>query len=136
VELIGRHPAIILDAAHNRASVEALVASLDASFCPSPRLAIFATSRDKDARAMLEVLLPKFDEVIFTEYVNNPRAVRPEKLAALAAELSDARRHVAADPLAAWRLACERATRDHLICITGSFFLAAEMRAVILASRG
>ena len=136
VELIGRHPAIVLDAAHNRASVEALVASLDASFCPSPRLAIFATSRDKDARGMLEVLMPKFDEVIFTEYVNNPRAVRPEKLAALASELSPVRPHVTADPQAAWQLACERATPDHLICITGSFFLAAEMRAVILASRG
>jgi dihydrofolate synthase/folylpolyglutamate synthase len=136
VELIGRHPAIVLDAAHNRASVEALVASLDASFSPSPRLAIFGTSRDKDARGMLEVLMPKFDEVIFTQYVNNPRSVRPEKLDALANELSPVRRQVAADPEAAWQLACERATPDHLICITGSFFLAAEMRTVILASRG
>lgn len=135
VELIGRHPAIILDAAHNRASVEALVASLAASFSPSPRLAIFGTSRDKDARGMLEVLLPKFDEVILTQYVNNPRAVRPEKLEAVAAELSSRPRHVASDPRAAWQLACARATPDHLICITGSFFLAAEMRAVIRASR-
>jgi dihydrofolate synthase / folylpolyglutamate synthase len=134
VELIGRHPAIILDAAHNRASVEALVASLAASFSPSPRLAIFGTSRDKDARGMLEVLLPKFDEVILTQYVNNPRAVRPEKLDALAAELSSRPRHVTSDPAAAWQLACARATPDHLICIAGSFFLAAEMRAAIRAS--
>ena len=43
------------------------------------RALIFATSLDKDARAMLKYLLPQFDHVIFTRYQNNPRAVEYRK---------------------------------------------------------
>ena len=39
--------------------------------------------------------------------------------------------HVAADPATAWSLASQLATPRHLICITGSFFIAAEMRAAM-----
>jgi folylpolyglutamate synthase/dihydropteroate synthase len=38
---------------------------------------------------------------------------------------------VAADPQTAWNLASSIATPEHLIAITGSFFIAAEMRAVV-----
>ncbi len=131
IEVLFRHPAVVLDAAHNVASVEALVRVLDESFSAPRRLLVFATTRDKDVRGMLQVLLGSFDEVIFTRYRNNPRGMAPEELAALAAELSPTEAHVCADPAAAWQLASERATSEHLICITGSFFTAAEMRAVI-----
>jgi dihydrofolate synthase/folylpolyglutamate synthase len=80
---------------------------------------------------MLEVLLPRFDEVIFTRYWANPRSVPPEELEALTAELSPIARHVCSDPATAWRLAGELATPEHLVCITGSLFMAAEMRAAI-----
>jgi len=131
VEVISRRPTVVLDAAHNVASIEALARVVEESFSPSPRLLVFATTRDKDVRGMLGVLLPAFDEVIFTRYWQNPRGVAPEELAAIAGEISPTAAHVCADSATAWGLAARIARREHLICITGSFFIAAEMRAAI-----
>ncbi len=136
VELIQREPAIVLDSAHNVASAEALVQVLDESFSPRRRLLIFATTRDKNVRGMLEALLPRFDEVIFTRYWSNPRAVPAEDLDAAAEGIGTATRHVCPDPQTAWRLAMRVATQQHLIVIAGSFFIAAEMRAVIEQTGG
>jgi dihydrofolate synthase / folylpolyglutamate synthase len=130
-EILRRRPTVVLDAAHNVASAEALVRVLDESFqCPR-RLLVFAATRDKDVRGMLEVLLPRFDEVILTRYWTNPRGVPPEELDALAAELSNIPRHVCPDPPTAWQTAQSLAAQDHLICMTGSIFAAAEMRSAV-----
>jgi dihydrofolate synthase/folylpolyglutamate synthase len=133
IEIVARRPAIVLDAAHNVASIEALIHVLQESFSPGPRVAIFATTRDKDIRGMLSLLLPAFDEVILTRYWKNPRGVPPAELAAIAEELAPATSHVhvAADPQTAWRLAQSIVTPEHLLAITGSFFIAAEMRAAM-----
>jgi dihydrofolate synthase/folylpolyglutamate synthase len=128
-EVLGRRPAIVVDSAHNVASAEALVQLVDESFASPRRLLVFATTRDKDARGMLAVLLPRFDEVIFTRYWSNPRGVPPEELDALAAGVSPIPRHTCPDPATAWQLTRKLATRDHLIVVAGSIFLAAEMRA-------
>jgi dihydrofolate synthase/folylpolyglutamate synthase len=131
IEVVSRHPTVVLDAAHNVASIEALVRVLDESFSASARLLVFATARDKDVRGMLRVLLPKFEDVIFTRYWNNPRAMPPADLHALAGEISSGHRYLCDDAAAAWKLATRLAAADHLICITGSFFIAAEMRAAM-----
>jgi dihydrofolate synthase/folylpolyglutamate synthase len=137
VEVLQRSPTIVLDAAHNVASVEALVEVLQESFSVSRRLLVFATTRDKNLRGMLERLLPAFDEVIFTRYWSNPRGVPPEDLAALATEVSAIPRVVCADAATAWQAVQARVTPEHLVCIAGSFFIAAEMRAAMRdAQRG
>ncbi len=139
IEVLSRHPTVVLDAAHNVASIEALVETLDESFAARRRILVLATTRDKDLHGMLAAALPKFDEVVFTRYWNNPRGVPPEELASLAATIGCKPRHICADPSSAWRKALERAERDDLICVTGSFFIAAEMRAAIrgaAAARG
>ncbi len=128
VELIARRPAIVVDAAHNRASVEALVRVLTESFRVRRRLLVFATTQEKDVRGMLAILLPQFDAVIFTRYLNNPRAVPPQELAAVAADLTGRRYPVVADPAEAWREMLRAAAPDDLVCVTGSFFIAAEIR--------
>ena len=88
VEVVARRPTVVLDAAHNAASIEALVEVLDESFSARRRLLIFATTQEKDLRGMLERLLGRFDHVIFTRYLSNPRSVPPEQLQALAADLA------------------------------------------------
>ena len=80
---------------------------------------------------MLRLLLPRFDDVILTRYLNNPRAVDVAELDAMAAEISPTPRHLCPDPAAAWNLVRQLATPEHLICVTGSFYLAAEMRSEI-----
>jgi dihydrofolate synthase/folylpolyglutamate synthase len=77
---------------------------------------------------MLNLLLPRFERVIFTRYLNNPRHVPTEELLAAAEELGYAHCRVAADPAAAWKAVVAEWETGDLICITGSFFIAAEMR--------
>ena len=134
IEILSRSPTVILDTAHNPASVAALMDLILERFCGGPRLLIFATSTDKDAPTMLEQLLPHFQHVVFTRYLNNPRATDPDKLLALAQSIQQSHGlpqltlHVRPNPEAAWRLSESLASPAHLVCITGSFFLAAETR--------
>ena len=106
----------------------ALLAVLDESFSPGPRTLLFGTSSDKDARGMLAVLLPRFERIVLTRYSSNPRAVAPEKLDALATEFHSGPRLVLRDAHQAWAYVREHTRPHELIAITGSFFLAGELR--------
>ncbi len=130
VEVVARRPCVVLDAAHNVASIAVLVKSLEDSFVARQRLLIFATTQEKDVRGMLELLLGRFDRVFFTQYQKNPRAVPAHELQALAQQLTGNEYPAFAAPADAWAAAEQLATAEDLICITGSFFLAAEMRAL------
>lgn len=137
IEVIARSPTIVLDAAHNVASIEALVEVLQECFTARRRVLVFATTRDKNLRGMLERLIPAFDEIVFTKYHSNPRGVLPEELAGIARDVDGGRNyHVGADAREAWQFARTRIGAQDLLCIAGSFFIAAEMRCVIEESRG
>jgi dihydrofolate synthase/folylpolyglutamate synthase len=113
------------------ASVEALVAAIDESFDAPRRILIFASTRLKDHLGMLRLLVPRFEAIVLTRYVNNPRGVPPSELDAIARDLGATRREICDDPAAAWRAARGMAHEDSLICVTGSFFIAAEMRSIL-----
>jgi dihydrofolate synthase / folylpolyglutamate synthase len=133
IEIIARSPTVVLDTAHNIASVQSLLQTLEESFDASRRLLLFATTQGKDARGMLQHLLPHFEAVVLTQYVNNVRAVTVSDIEKIVAELSDIPRYICPDPRAAWAQIRSLATTEDLICITGSFFLAAEIRPEIAA---
>ncbi len=132
VELIARRPAVVIDAAHNVASVTALIRVLDESFSARRRVLIFATTQEKDIRGMLAELLGQFDHVILTRYLDNPRAVPVEELAAAASALTDREFGICAGPAEAWDEARRLAAPEDLICVTGSFFTAAQLRREVL----
>ena len=136
VEVISRRPAVILDSAHNAASIAALVAAIGESFSVNKRHLIFAATKDKDNRAMLDLLLGAFEEVYLTRYTTNPRCVPPDELAATAFELKGKRYSTFASPMEAWQTAAKNAAADELICITGSFFLAGELRQAVCRNDG
>jgi dihydrofolate synthase / folylpolyglutamate synthase len=129
---VGRAPTVVIDAAHNWEAVAALLKTLDESFPARRRVLVFAATRDKDVNGMLRQLLPKFDSVIVTCFQNNPRHVPVESLVRMVQNVTDQPLHSAADPASAWKLACRFAGPDDLICITGSFFIAAELREMIV----
>jgi dihydrofolate synthase/folylpolyglutamate synthase len=131
IEVVARRPTVILDSAHNVASIAALIKTLEDSFSACRRLLVFATTQEKQIAEMLRLLLPRFERAIFTRYENNPRGVEPDELAALGRQTSDVPIDVCPRPAAAWHRVRELATDDALICVTGSFFIAAEMRGPI-----
>jgi dihydrofolate synthase / folylpolyglutamate synthase len=128
VEVVARRPTVVVDAAHNAASVSALLATLDESFSARERVLVFATTRDKDVGGMLPLLLARFDHVILTRYASNPRGVPLDELAAIAASLGATNTSLAAAPAQAWDAVRARAMPDDLVCVTGSFYIAGEMR--------
>jgi dihydrofolate synthase/folylpolyglutamate synthase len=139
IEVLGSRPAVVVDAAHNWAATQALLRTLGRDFPHASRkILIFAATRDKDVAGMLRLLLPRFDSVILTQYQTNPRGVPVAELAELVAATAAQPCHVAADAPAAWRLAVHLAGADDLVCVTGSFFIAAEIRDLLLdpQSRG
>lgn len=138
VEILSRRPTIVLDTAHNDSSIEALVAAIDESFAAPRRILLFAATRDKDLRGMLLRLLPKFETIILTRYVENPRGVPPEELKAAVDEIVGSGViqpaplvRVCDRPTEAWNLCQSLMTPEHLVCVAGSFFLAAEIRPLI-----
>jgi dihydrofolate synthase/folylpolyglutamate synthase len=140
IELLSGQPAVVLDVAHNPASIAALLDVLDERLPGRRKVLIFASSKDKDYAAMLRLVLPRFDAVVLTQYIENPRAMEAEQLAEVAREMTASARRpavieVAATPAEA--LACARhlAGPEDAICITGSFFLAAELRPLLAPSR-
>jgi dihydrofolate synthase / folylpolyglutamate synthase len=79
---------LILDAAHNPAGAAALASYLE-SLGGTPPTLVFAAMRDKDARGMLEVLLPNIGRMIVTR-ATNTRSADPEALAATSRAIAPA----------------------------------------------
>jgi dihydrofolate synthase/folylpolyglutamate synthase len=132
LEVVGRRPLLVLDCAHNVASAQALVDTLRTSFAPARRWLAFAGSSDKDLAGMFGVLAPHFTHAFLTRYTDNPRAVAPEQLADLLRTAGDLPATLCPTPAEACRAALARAAPDDLVCITGSVFLAGEIRPLLV----
>jgi dihydrofolate synthase / folylpolyglutamate synthase len=132
MEVLGRRPLVVLDCAHNPASAEALVRTLIASFPPRRRLLVFAGSSDKDLAGMFRSLAPHFAHAFLTPYLGSARSTPPEQLAALLRAAGGPAATLCQSPAAAWQCARQMAGPDDLICVTGSVFLAGEMRPLLL----
>jgi dihydrofolate synthase/folylpolyglutamate synthase len=134
VELIGRAPLVVVDAAHNVASLAATFETVDEHFAAERRLLIFATTLEKDVRGMLKLAAPRFDRIVLTRYTSNPRGVPVAELEAIAGHLGARHCTICPDPTTAWREATSWAGRGDLIVASGSFFLAAEIRGLYAAT--
>jgi dihydrofolate synthase/folylpolyglutamate synthase len=133
VEVVSRDPTVILDTAHNAPSAEALVDTL-ARFFPSVRrkAVVVGVSSDKQYAEILRILARYFDHFHLTKYSNNPRSVPPDKLATILAAAAPGKSfavHLTARE--AWSAARSNAMPEDLLCVTGSVFLAGELRAEI-----
>jgi dihydrofolate synthase/folylpolyglutamate synthase len=133
LEVVSRRPFVVLDCAHNVASAIALVRTLETSFPPVRRLLVFACSSDKDLAGMFRVLAPHFHHAFLTAYRSGTRSVPPGQLASILREVADLPCTSHATAADAWHAACAAAGPDDLTCITGSVFLAGELRPLLTA---
>lgn len=125
IEVVSDKPSVVIDAAHNPASIAALCQTLK-PMQAAKRICVFGSSRDKDCAELLRLLDQTFDEFVLTAYSENPRAIPVHELEQLAQGILQRPFVTAASPEVALRRALSAATTEDLVCITGSFFLAAE----------
>ncbi len=126
---------VILDVAHNPASIAALVKTLQA-FWSKRWTFVVAFSRDKDIPSMLGELLPAAERVIITRFTTNPRCASPDQVQAIAQRVSQQLNlrptiDIQLDPALAWQMALAEADGQTGVCLTSSFFLVGEVRSAL-----
>jgi dihydrofolate synthase/folylpolyglutamate synthase len=80
LEVVGRHPLVLLDGAHNVAGAHALRAALGDEFLPAPRTLVVGMLRERDAAEMLTALGLDEVEVLVCAPPPNPRALPPAQI--------------------------------------------------------
>jgi dihydrofolate synthase/folylpolyglutamate synthase len=126
MEEVHHQPRVILDGAHNAASITALTKSLGAHISYDSLVMIFGCGQDKDVTGMLKQIALGADKIIFTRARNNPRAEEPEDLLRRFSDLSPKMAQTAPSLEAALKLAGRAVSREDLIVVTGSFYLVGE----------
>lgn len=127
MELVSTLPRIIVDGAHNAASIDALMKSIGQHIPYDSMVLIFGCCSDKDVKGMLEKIACGADKVIFTR-VNNIRTSEPEELAQKYNEMFGKMCQVAPSLEAALSIARRAVSKEDMICITGSFYLVGEAK--------
>jgi dihydrofolate synthase/folylpolyglutamate synthase len=122
MEMICEDPRILIDAAHNAASIRALMHAIGQSIPYDSMIVIFGCNEDKDYKGMLRELQFGADKVIFTRS-NSVKAMSPDALAEHYGSISGKMCQSAASIGEALRLAKSAVGKEDLICITGSFYL-------------
>jgi dihydrofolate synthase/folylpolyglutamate synthase len=130
IEVMGQKPLIVADGAHNGESAAVLADALREYFSWRRCFLVIGVMADKDLRAM-GFKLAKLAELIICCGFKNPRSMDPYQMIQEVGFLGPA---AVAEPTVADALdaALGHATEDDLVCITGSLYVVAEAREVIL----
>ena len=131
IEVLRRHPLLLLDGCHNPDGAKMLAATLTRANFEENLVGVFGVLADKDYKEMLSDLAPCFAKV-YTVTPNCPRALSAEDLQKEARFHTDAE---AADSVAdALRKAIDYADENNLagVVVCGSLYLAAEARPLLL----
>jgi dihydrofolate synthase/folylpolyglutamate synthase len=130
MEMICDDPRIMIDAAHNAASIEALMHAIGQNIPYDSMVVIFGCNVDKDVEGMLHQLQYGADKVIFTRS-NSAKAMSPEDLAEKYTELCGKMCQTAITLSEGLRLANSAVSKGDLICITGSFYLIGQAKVLL-----
>lgn len=127
MEIIHPQPRVLVDGAHNAASLDAMLRAIGQHIPYDSMVVIFGCCADKDVAGMLQRISAGADKIIFTK-VDNIRSANPDELAAQYTELYGKMAQVAPTLEAALGIANRAVTKEDLICITGSFYLVGEAK--------
>ena len=131
IEVLRRHPLLLLDGCHNPDGAKMLAETLTRADFEENLVGVLGVLADKDYKDMLSDLAPCFAK-IYTVTPNCPRALSAEELQKEARFHTDAE---AADSVAdAIRKAVDYADENNLagVVVCGSLYLAAEARPLLL----
>jgi len=136
LQVLSRHPLVVVDGAHNIGAAHRLKQAIEQYFDFDRAILVIGASFDKDIASIVSELYPPFDKVIVTRS-RHPRAMA---LAPLAAEFAKhgVKAQIAEDVPAALSQALALAGDKDLVCVAGSLFVVGEAmeQAVKLFSTG
>jgi dihydrofolate synthase/folylpolyglutamate synthase len=135
LEEIWDNPRVIIDGAHTGESVRTLINAIGAHVRSDSMIVVFGCAADKDVDAMLAEISRGGDKFIFTKAHGNPRAMDPEELRKRFEDAHGKMSQVEPTLKDAINTAAKGVGRDDLICVTGSFYLAGEAKALFLAKK-
>jgi dihydrofolate synthase/folylpolyglutamate synthase len=124
LQILGHHPFILADGAHNIDGAQRLREFLEQYLDYDQAILVIGTSDDKDMAGIVSPLVPVFNKVLVTRS-QHPRALAP---ALLAAEFNrhGLEAHITDDVPSAMSKALALARDNDLICVAGSLFIVAE----------
>jgi dihydrofolate synthase/folylpolyglutamate synthase len=132
MEMLSQTPKVVVDGAHNAASLDAMLRAIGQHIPYDSMVIIFGCCADKDVPGMLERIAAGADKVIFTR-VNNIRSADANELATRYVEQYGKMAQVAPTLQDALDIANRAVTKEDLICITGSFYLVGEAKKLFAA---
>jgi dihydrofolate synthase/folylpolyglutamate synthase len=132
MEIVSRHPLLILDGAHNPAGARAAAATLEEEFSGyEDRVLVVGMLRGRVPAEMLASLRAEGAKFLVATRAPSPRAVEPEEIVRAARDLGIPA--VAEDEVtAALRLAQEAAGPDDLVLVTGTLYVVGAARAALV----
>ncbi len=124
-QVLARNPLLVLDGAHNPASMRRLAESLVVLGVSRQPVFVLGFSNDKDVRGTVTELIPLGVRIVLTRS-QQPRALEPHEIAA---RINDLGLEVVSErePLAALQRARGIAGEGGNVCVAGSLYLLAEI---------
>jgi dihydrofolate synthase/folylpolyglutamate synthase len=123
-QILRRQPIVLVDGAHNVASIRRLVENIKAYFDYDQLFLVIGTSCDKDVSGMVKELVSLLPQVVVTRS-SHPRAASPS---AVAAEFvsQGIEPKPSENVFQALSRTLSLADKEDLICVTGSLFIVAQ----------
>lgn len=133
-EVVGHHPLVVLDAAHNPDALAALVRTLETEFDPvGSRLVVLGQLAGRDPDATVTALAGLRPDLVLCTSLDGARGLAAGSLAAACDRLRLAH-EVVADPQAAVTRALALAAEEDTVVVTGSFRMLAPARRALAAA--
>lgn len=129
-EMVQKKPLIILDGAHNPAKINKLAEKLK-NLSYRRLIIIIGMADDKDHKQTLAKIIPLTDEIILTRFLNPFRKTAGlNELLTITNGIARKKRPISqfSDPWQALNFGLGRQNTNDCLLITGSFFLAGELR--------
>lgn len=134
LEKVLEHPTILLDGAHNRLGIDALVKAISSFYTYDQLYVLLAAMKEKE-EDMFHPLIALADHVIVTQVSGYSRSKTTEELQAQIKRVVPNKPISAFDNVAlALDFAKQNASEKDLILVTGSLYLVAEARGYLLGN--
>lgn len=128
-EIINKDPLTIIDGAHNPAKILSLTSTLKNIFPESKISFIISLKKGKDIKEIMKEINPLAKKIYATSFSQDTdfakhTSINPEEIA----KHSKVPSEIIINPFEAYEKAKQEASKEDIICITGSLYLVGEIR--------